>query len=75
MDFQQLCEIIAETTDKDISLVTENASLVNDLDADSLDMLEIIMRVEDECGIEISPEDVEEIKTVGEAWEKIQAAQ
>ena len=74
MDFKQLCEIIAEITDKDISLVTENANLVNDLDADSLDMLEIIMRVEDECGIEISPEDVDEIKTVGEAWEKIQAA-
>ena len=74
MDFQQLCEIIAEITDKDISLVTENANLVDDLDADSLDMLEIIMRVEDECGIEISPEDVDEIKTVGEAWEKIQTA-
>ena len=74
MDFRQLCEIIAEITDKDISLVTENANLVNDLDADSLDMLEIIMRVEDECGIEISPEDVDEIKTVGEAWNKIQAA-
>ncbi len=74
MDFRQLCEIIAEITDKDISLVTENANLVDDLDADSLDMLEIIMRVEDECGIEISPEDVDEIKTVGEAWKKIQAA-
>ena len=74
MDFRQLCEIIAEITDKDISLVTENANLVDDLDADSLDMLEIIMRVEDECGIEISPEDVDEIKTVGEAWNKIQAA-
>ena len=74
MDFRQLCEIIAEITDKDISLVTENANLVDDLDADSLDMLEIIMRVEDECGIEISPEDVDEIKTVGEAWNKIQVA-
>ena len=73
MDFQQFCEIIAEITNKDISLVTENAHLVNDLDADSLDMMEIIMRVEDDCGIEISPDDVDDITTVGEAWDKISA--
>ncbi len=74
MDFNQLCEIIADVTEKDLSSITENASFVDDLDADSLDMLEIIMRIEDECGIEISPEDADEIATVGEAWDKIQAA-
>ncbi len=47
--------------------VTNGASFVEDLGADSLDTVELIMEFEDEFGIEISDEDAEKISTVGEA--------
>ena len=47
--------------------VTDGASFVEDLGADSLDTVELIMEFEDEFGIEISDEDAEKISTVGEA--------
>ena len=47
--------------------VTDGASFMEDLGADSLDTVELIMEFEDEFGIEISDEDAEKISTVGEA--------
>ncbi|MCD6494452.1 acyl carrier protein, partial [Candidatus Bipolaricaulota bacterium] len=47
--------------------VTDEASFVEDLGADSLDTVELIMEFEDEFGVEISDEDAEKIATVGEA--------
>jgi len=47
--------------------VTDEASFVEDLGADSLDTVELIMEFEDEFGVEISDEDAEKISTVGEA--------
>ena len=47
--------------------VTDESSFVEDLGADSLDTVELIMEFEDEFGIEISDEDAEKISTVGEA--------
>jgi acyl carrier protein len=47
--------------------VTDESSFVDDLGADSLDTVELIMEFEDEFGIEISDEDAEKISTVGEA--------
>ncbi len=47
--------------------MTDGASFVEDLGADSLDTVELIMEFEDEFGIEISDEDAEKISTVGEA--------
>ena len=47
--------------------VTDEASFVEDLGADSLDTVELIMEFEDEFGIEVSDEDAEKISTVGEA--------
>ncbi|UCF10945.1 MAG: acyl carrier protein [Candidatus Bipolaricaulota bacterium] len=51
----------------DVDEVTDEASFVDDLGADSLDTVELIMEFEDEFGIEISDEDAEKISTVGEA--------
>jgi len=60
-------EIIAEQLMADPEEVTDEASFVDDLGADSLDTVELIMEFEDEFGIEIPDEDAEKIQTVGEA--------
>ncbi|MCX7766980.1 MAG: acyl carrier protein [Candidatus Sumerlaeia bacterium] len=53
--------------------VKESASFVEDLGADSLDIVELIMDLEEEFGIEIPDEDAEKIRTVGEAIKYIEA--
>ena len=59
--------IIADQLMVDPDEVTDDASFVEDLGADSLDTVELIMEFEDEFGVEISDEDAEKISTVGEA--------
>jgi len=66
-------EIIAEQLMVDLEEVTDEASLVDDLGADSLDTVELLMEMEDEFGIEIPDQDVEKIVTVGEAIAYIEA--
>ena len=64
---ERLKRIIAEQLGVDESQVTRDASFEEDLNADSLDLVELIMSLEEEFGIEISEEDAEKIKTVGDA--------
>jgi acyl carrier protein len=52
--------------------VTPDASFVDDLNADSLDLVELIMAFEEEYGMEIPDEDAEKIQTVGAAWDYVQ---
>jgi len=59
--------IIAEQLMVDPEEVQDESSFVDDLGADSLDTVELIMEFEDEFGVEISDEDAEKISTVGEA--------
>ena len=54
--------------------ITADSKFVDDLGADSLDVLEIIMGIEDEFGIEIPTDQAESIVTVGDAYEKIKEA-
>ena len=63
-DFEKVRKIIAEQLGLDESEITEESDIVNDLGADSLDTVELIMALEEEYDIEIPDEDAEEMKTV-----------
>ena len=74
MEFEKLQENIAEVLNVDPEEITMDTTFVDDLGADSLDVLQIIMGVEEEFDIEISNEDAEKIVTVGDAVEQIKNA-
>lgn len=74
MEFEKLQEIIAEVLNVDPEEITMNTTFVDDLGADSLDVFQIIMGIEEEFDIEISNEDAEKIVTVGDAVEQIKNA-
>ncbi|MBN3037826.1 MAG: acyl carrier protein [Candidatus Omnitrophica bacterium] len=59
--------IIAEQLGVKIEEVTDNASFIDDLGADSLDTVELVMALEEKFGVEIPDEDAEKMATVGEA--------
>jgi len=64
---QRVREIIADQLGEPIENITPEKDLVQDLGADSLDVVELVMALEEEFGIEIPEEDAEKIKTVGDA--------
>jgi acyl carrier protein len=66
-------EIVAEQLGKDEGEITTNASFIDDLGADSLDIVELVMKMEEEFGIEIPDEEAEKIKTVNDVVEYIKA--
>ena len=68
---EKVKEIIADRLGVDPDEVTPDASFIEDLGADSLDTVELVMALEEEFGIEIPDEDAENIKTVGDAIEYI----
>lgn len=70
-DFEKIKQIIVEELGVDPSQVTEQASFIEDLGADSLATVELILAFEKEFNIEIPDEDAEKIKTVGDAMKYI----
>lgn len=67
MVFERVREIIAEQLGiEDIDSITMETSIMKDLEADSLDVVEIIMALEDEYGITIPDEDAEKFKNIGD---------
>jgi acyl carrier protein len=67
MLFKKVAEIIAEQLDYDnVDEITPETSLMNDLEADSLDAVEVIMALEDEFDVEIPDEDAENFKNIGD---------
>ena len=63
---EKVKETVAESLWADINTITEETSFKDDLGADSLDLFEMVMSLEESCGVEIPTEDLEQMKTVGD---------
>ena len=74
MEFEKLKEVIAEVLNVDPEEITMQSTFVDDLGADSLDVFQIIMGIEEAFDIEIENEEAEKIVTVGDAVEQIKNA-
>jgi acyl carrier protein len=67
-NYEKFRSLIAEQLGVDVDKVTPEASFTEDLKADSLDLVEMVMAFEEEYGMEISDEDAQKLRTVGDAW-------
>ena len=65
--FNKIKTLIADNFNVDQDKITENTNFTNDLGADSIDLVEFILQLEDEFGSEIPDDEAEKIKTVGDA--------
>lgn len=74
MEFEKIKKIIAEVLNVDEEEITMDTTFVDDLGADSLDVFQIIMGIEEEFDIEIANDEAEKIATVGDAVEQIKNA-
>ena len=74
MEFEKLKSIIMDVLNQDAQEITMESTFVDDLGADSLDIFQIIMGIEEEFDIEIPNEAAEQIVTVGDAVEQIKNA-
>ena len=69
--FDRFVKCAVETLSVDASKVTPEASFADDLDADSLDLVELVMALEEEFGIEVPEEELDGIETVGQAYDLV----
>ena len=74
MEFEKLKEVIAGVLNVDVNEITMDSTFTDDLGADSLDVFQIIMGIEDEFDVKIDAELAEKITTVGEAVELLKKA-
>ena len=73
MTFEEMKKIVVDTLNCDEDKVTMEASLTEDLEADSLDAVELNMALEDACGVSIPDEVLAKLKTVGDIYNYITA--
>ncbi|HEY7707274.1 MAG TPA: acyl carrier protein [Gaiellaceae bacterium] len=73
--YERIREVLAERLSVEESEITEEANFQEDLGADSLDLVEMIMELEDQFGIKIPDEDAQQIQTVGQAVEYVTSHQ
>ena len=66
MIFEKIKKLIAEQLDVEEDIIKETSSIQDDLGADSLDVVDLVMSIEDEFDVEIPEDQVENIKTVGD---------
>lgn len=74
MELEKIRQIVAEILNIDPETVTADSTFIEDLGADSLDIFQVIMGVEEEFDIEISPEEAERVVTVGDAAKLVRSA-
>lgn len=74
MEFEKLAKVIADVLNVDPEEITMETTFMDDLGADSLDVFQIVMGIEEEFGIEIPAEEAEKITTVEQAVELIKNA-
>ena len=72
---ERIKEIVADALGTEVSTLTAETSFKEDLGADSLDLFELVMALEEEFDVEIPSEDLEEIKTIGDVEAYIQKLQ
>ena len=70
---EKMQEIIAEQLSVDADSITESSSFKEDLGADSLDLFELVMALEDEYSVEIPAEDLEQLATVGDVMDYLKS--
>jgi acyl carrier protein len=70
-NFERLRKCAVEVLGVDASKITEDARFGDDLDADSLDLVELVMAIEDEFDIKVEEEELKKIATVGQAYELV----
>ena len=75
MSFEDLKEVFVDTPGCDADKVTMEASLTEDLEADSLDAVELNMALEDACGVSIPDEELANLKTVGDIFNYLTKAE
>ena len=75
MTFDKVCSMLAEQLQVDASTITENTRLVEDLKADSANVMVMILELETEFGIEVEDEVILNLKTVGDVVKYIDAHQ
>jgi acyl carrier protein len=73
--FERVKEVLTEQLGVDDDQITEEASFQDDLDADSLDLVELIMELEDQFGIYLSEDDAQKITSVGQAVDYVSSHQ
>lgn len=74
MELEKIRQIIAEILNIDPATVTADSTFIEDLGADSLDIFQVIMGIEEEFDIEVSPEEAERVVTVEDAARLVRSA-
>lgn len=72
MVFDKIKEMLADQLEADAESMTMETDIADDLGADSLDVVELLMSIEDEFDVEIPDEEIENLKTIGDVVEYIQ---
>jgi|TARA_B110000438_G_scaffold151872_1_gene145915 acyl carrier protein len=70
-NFERFTKCAVEVLSVDIAQITKEASFADDLDADSLDLVELIMSLEEEFGVTVEEEELEGITTIGGAYDLV----
>ncbi|SHH25560.1 acyl carrier protein [Anaerosphaera aminiphila DSM 21120] len=68
----KILELIATQFNKEVKELDDDMSFIDDLNADSIDIVEFVMTIEDELGIEINDDDIEKMSTIGDVIEYIE---